>query len=207
MNKATVTDLSQCNYTVTVDQDTDAASSTMPDRFTIIPSIKSIRPIEFDLRCEYTLYAHQLEFIKTVLLSWVRSEQAFNARLKTNEKNEIVNLFQSLNIISIPGHLTEINEICQQKNIASFTRFLGVIGQLYMTAHAQALAAMRGRYFWYLITMQSLYNVNFTVKDVYDCAKYFEWVYLIPLYQMSQPNLDPYMVSATSGELRSKYSV
>ena len=165
------------------------SNKVYPSLFRLIPGNDDTPPLVFTLECDNDTYLSQLDKLEKSLLTFIENETNIVKKLGFSSDSQLIYLFKNTSIYSLPNNLEKIEQAYQQQLYNSFSRFNNFLSQLSVTILPEVLATISGRFYWNLLTQKNKINLPWALKDLYQLAYYYEWVYLIPIYQSKVPSI------------------
>ena len=183
---AMIHSFSSKTVTVKIDKDQQVISE-FPKAFVFVPLDKSMPEISFTLDCDFHLYQINKQQVLTSLCLWIKYELGVHKQLAYAKESSFIQLFKMANIINLPSALQKITDACTQSSFGSYPRFLNFLSGLQLSTDLVALSALKARFFWFLLTYKDKVDAEWSIEDLYKLAYYYDWVWLISIYQSVNP--------------------
>ena len=160
-----------------------------PSTVRLIPGNTDTPPVILHLDCNNDIYLSQLEKVEKSIVTFIDNETNIVKKLGFSSDSQLIYLFKNTSIYSLPNNLEKIEQAYQQKLYNSFSRFNNFLSQLSVTILPEVLSAISGRFYWNLLVQKDRIGLEWSLSDLYKLIYYYEWVYLIPIYQSKVPSI------------------
>lgn len=158
-------------------------NSNYPFLFTVKSKNKNDPKVTFYLNCDYDLYIKEYDKLHKSLCDWIDQEKKLHDKLGYSSDCSFLFLFRNASIISLPDHLESISNSCIQQPYQIFPRFMNFLSYIEISLAQDFLEAIKGRFFYFLLNSKVKYNLEWKYSDFYKLSYYYQWVYLISVFQ------------------------
>lgn len=159
-----------------------------PTAFSIIRENPN-ETILFNCDCEYDLYIGTFSLLSKHIDKWFKTEEGIiEAQNLNNPRNSFMSFCIHTDPLLIPCYLKRIVDSIESDFNASYSRLMRTYQIMQMMYNPIALSSIKGRYFYSLIYYMEHNISDLTEKNIFECAKYYDWVFLLPLLQNIYPD-------------------
>lgn len=169
-----------------------------PSKFTLVPGSTDTPVVSYTLDCDYTLYKENYKELQNQLSKFLQVEQQLIKKLDFQAESSFIYIFKNASVMSLPNNLEKLENAKYQKPYNVYPRFQNLLSQLAMSIDTKVLESIKGRFFWNIINEYTKEDYEYTLIDIYRLIYYYEWVYLIPLYQSISPSIEDNKLNITT---------
>lgn len=154
-----------------------------PDQLILVPGNNDTPTLSYSLDCDYTLYKENYKEVQEQISKFINTEQSLAKKLEFQAEYFFIHVFKNTAIMKLPSNLEKLESSKYQKPYNAYPRFQNLLAQLNMSIDSKALSTIKGKFFYSIIQEFYRDTYDYKLEDIYKLAYYYEWVYLIPIYQ------------------------